>query len=693
MPVAHIPVHIGRNVRWIAILLALAASLRITPRSLFAQDYPITPIPVIQGDDLATPLNEKWVDTVGVVTGVTPTGLYLQDPVGDGDPQTSDGIFVYTRNRPSVRTGDCVLIQGGYVSEFYEKTELSRVKGVRQSNDCPVSTVTPVPVTLPGLYSDPVALLERLEGMLVEVVDLEGQVHGPIRRYEGGDAEFALLPGDLSAFTSGGRVFHDEPHELSGLVYVSGALGARLPDLDWGDRVAVGRITGDERRVRGVLDYNFGKYQFIPLPQEPVQVEKHHPPSPVEAQPPGQDEFTICTFNLWGMGTGSEQYPDPAEYQLQMGRRAQVIANELAGCTIIGLQETGAPEDAANLAALLREDFGLDYAAWAFPGPESDNPEFPLTNSFLTRNDRVVVDNAELRQGCSPTNYQVPATPGHCPFGQYDLHGRPPLVIDATVSGDWGEPYPIRVISNHWKSKAGDERVNVLRRIAQARHVAGLVQETLDTDPSAHVVVLGDLNDYFVSEPVTALRDGVQPPLFHTYDLLPALNRYTYIFNGGSQVLDHILATESMLPALAEVRPIRISADFAESEFVDPSPSARHVSDHDPVLLRVRPDGVASLGGDVGFGGVTIELVDDASVMQASGVSDDQGEFRLWDIPPGHWTVRLTPPDGVELAPHTLKMDLPANPAMLPNIDARHRSIEASAAAALLAPALLAANR
>ena len=59
------------------------------------------------------------------------------------------------------------------------------------------------------------------------------------------------------------------------------------------------------------------------------------------------------------------------------------------------------------------------------------------------------------------------------------------------MTGAWREPITLTVVNNHWKSKAGDETVNAVRRTDQARHVATLVQAKLDADPNALVAVLG----------------------------------------------------------------------------------------------------------------------------------------------------------------------------------------------------------
>jgi uncharacterized protein len=66
----------------------------------------------------------------------------------------------------------------------------------------------------------------------------------------------------------------------------------------------------------------------------------------------------------------------------------------------------------------------------------------------------------------------------------------------------------------------------------------------------ADVVVLGDLNDFQFSPSVAALKtgtaDGSGPPILtDLIATLPKNQQYTYVFNGVSQVLDHILVTRA----------------------------------------------------------------------------------------------------------------------------------------------------
>ncbi len=601
----------------------------------------LTPIYAIQGDGLETPLAGQDVNVLGIVTGVGPVGFYLQDPTGDDNPASSDGIYVYLGRKPALAAGDCVLVRHAAVSEFYEKTELKEAGGISQVEGCPTPGPTASPALLPQRHISPTAIFEPLEGMLVSLQSLTGTVQGPTKRFDSGDVEMALVVDGVSPYLPGGRVYQSRAGDMDGLIFLSGALGAELPDAAWGDRVTVGADGGP---VLAVLDYNFGKYQLMLLPGAPVTVE------PVSAvvdnlPPTPEDAFTVCAFNLLGLGRGREQHPDADDYAQQLYKRAVAIAEGLNGCPIIGLQETGTPEDAENLAQLLSDEFGLPYSAVAIAGPNSSDPDFPLTNSLLARTDRVTVVAAESVQGCSRLSFGVRSQPGLCPSAQFPFFDRPPLVVDVAVAGPWGDPYPLTVIVNHWKSKGGDESNNLVRRIFQAQRVAALVQARLDADPEAHVVVLGDLNDYYTSAPVRILQEQTSPPLLHAFDNLSPADRYTYIFNGGSQALDHILYSRGMQTAFAGIDPLRISADFPVYAEMDPTTVYR-ASDHDPLVLTLRPEGAGWVGGDLLMAGVGVELVGEDGSAVAQAVSDALGQFRLFGIVPGRYGLRYTPPAG-----------------------------------------------
>jgi predicted extracellular nuclease len=107
------------------------------------------------------------------------------------------------------------------------------------------------------------------------------------------------------------------------------------------------------------------------------------------------------------------------------------------------------------------------------------------------------------------------------------------------------------------------------------------VQQILAVDKKADVVVLGDLNDYQYSPAVSALRtgtaDGSGPAILtDLISTLPADQQYTYVFNGVSQVLDHILV--SAATPVASYQVVHINAEFTDQ-----------TSDHDPQVVHLTP--------------------------------------------------------------------------------------------------------
>ena len=139
------------------------------------------------------------------------------------------------------------------------------------------------------------------------------------------------------------------------------------------------RITAaDGAPAAAILDYNFGKYQLLLLPGSRVEMVSGAERTPAKATPASDMEFTLCSYNLMRMGSGSAQHPDPADYDHELRRRAAAIADWLAGCTVIGLQEAGQPRDVELLATLLTNEYGLPYMATALPGPQSNNLELSL---------------------------------------------------------------------------------------------------------------------------------------------------------------------------------------------------------------------------------------------------------------------------------------------------------------------------
>jgi hypothetical protein len=157
----------------------------------------------------------------------------------------------------------------------------------------------------------------------------------------------------------------------------------------------------------------------------------------------------------------------------------------------------------------------------------------------------------------------------------------------------------IIMIGNHLNSKGGDDplfgryqppvRSSEVQRHQQALVIHDFVEDILAEESKANIVVTGDINDFEFSDTTDILETGDanrngQQVLTSLLKLLPANERYTYVFDGNSQTLDQTLVSDAMLDArIGEVDVVHVNSEF------DPQDS-----DHDPQVTRFSPGGVAT---------------------------------------------------------------------------------------------------
>jgi predicted extracellular nuclease len=156
---------------------------------------------------------------------------------------------------------------------------------------------------------------------------------------------------------------------------------------------------------------------------------------------------------------------------------------------------------------------------------------------------------------------------------------RKPLVGQFVRSGR-----TIFAIANHFNSKGGDQplfgryqppgRSSETQRHQQATAVKSFVDQILAIDASADVVVLGDLNDFEYSQTTSILTAGGS--LLDLPQTLPLNERYTYDYQGNSQVLDHILLGGALKSTAYGYDIVHVNSEFASQ-----------ISDHEPQVVRV----------------------------------------------------------------------------------------------------------
>jgi uncharacterized protein len=284
-------------------------------------------------------------------------------------------------------------------------------------------------------------------------------------------------------------------------------------------------------------------------------------------------------------------------------RHADLIVNHLRSPDVLAIEEiqdnNGAVNDAVTDASVTWNK--LIAAIQAAGGPvyqyrqidpvddrDGGEPGGNIRVGFLFRTDRGVsfID----RPGGGSTNGtavinnmsgpQLSFSPGRVdPQNPAWSDSRKPLAGEFRMHGK-----KVFVIANHFNSKGGDQplfgrfqpptRSSEAQRHAQAQVVNDFVDQIHAADPNANVIVLGDINDFEFSETVEILEGGVLTSLMHT---LPQSERYSYDFEGNSQVLDQILVSTNLL----ENFPIDYDPVHVNSEFAD------QASDHDPQVARL----------------------------------------------------------------------------------------------------------
>jgi predicted extracellular nuclease len=601
-----------------------------------------TPIYTIQGSGDVSPLVGMVVTTTGIVTGVRSNGFYIQDPAGDGNPATSDGVFVFTSTAPAVAVGYGVQVTGT-VAEFVPAadplsppvTELTFPSVLQLSGGNPL----PAPVLITAADTPPtgtIQQLERLEGMRVSVSTLNvvaptlGSVDEVNATATSNGVFVGVIPTLPRPFREPGIRADDPPPPGSGVtippvprfdgnpervrVDSDALLGASALDVATG-----ASVTG----LVGPMDYAFRTYTVLPDPPavSPPPVATGGMAALPVADPTNM-ELTVAAFNLERFfdtvndPSISEPVLTPTAFANRLNKASLAIRNFLKFPDVVGVEEM---ENLATLQALAAK-VSADAVAASQPDPQYQ--------AFLVEgNDIGGIDVGYLVKAA----LVAPATPRVTVnavvqenalelFVNPDLttellNDRPPLRLDAVVHHANGASFPLTVIVNHLRSLNGVDdnspgsngwatvghRVRAKRR-AQAESLANLIQARQVASPSERILVLGDFNAFEFNdglvdsigtllgtptppaEVVLASPDLVNPDLV---DVLPAspAERYSYSFDGSAQTLDHVLVNSALQSATSARRSehARIGADFPETARNNPNTAVR-LSDHDPVV-------------------------------------------------------------------------------------------------------------
>ncbi len=589
---------------------------------------PYTPIYEVQGNGAASPLAGMEVSIEGVVVGDFQNnasvddgnlnGFHVQDPTGDGDASTSDGIFVFAPGGMDVAVGDVVRVHGS-VSEFNGMTEITASEILPCSSG---GSVAPTALSLPVASLDD---FEPYEGMLVtfpqalyiaeyfnfdrfnEIV-LSSERHlTPTAEVEpGAPAIQAAQEFLLDSITLDDGRTNQNPDPA---IHPNGGIFDLTNLFRGGDTVA---------NVTGVLDFSFGLYRI-----QPTQGADYTNANPRPAEPEDVGgSLKVASFNVLNYFTtltSSGNICGPQQNQECRGadtaeeferQRDKIIAALVEiDADVVGLIEIeNHPADVptADLVSRLNDVLGAgtyDYVATGAIGTDAIRLAFIYKPASVS----LVGDYAVLDTSVDPRFL--------------DDFNRPVLAQTFQDNSTGGV---VTVAVNHLKSKGsdcndindpdtGDGQGNCnLTRLAAAEALV----DWLASDPTGSgdedFLIIGDLNSYDKEDPIDAIREGSDDTLGTGDDYTDLLfqfigeDAYSYVFDGQIGYLDHALAIQPLLDEVTGATVWHINADEPDLIDYDMSfkqdaqdaiyaPDPYRSSDHDPVIVGL--DLVATCNG------------------------------------------------------------------------------------------------
>ncbi|WP_223838349.1 endonuclease/exonuclease/phosphatase family protein [Saccharopolyspora pogona] len=566
----------------------------------------------VQGITRTSPMAGKVVRFPGIVTATrtfgSARGFWLQDPEPDNDPRTSEGIFVVTGSvTTDVAVGDAVTVTGA-VAEYRPSfgspttTELTSATWTTASrgNELP-DAVAITENTVPDQYiPEPGGSIESLplepskyaldfwaahEGELISIVD--ARAVGGTTAYN--ELYVTTKPNEHPT-ARGGSVYLGYDATNSGIVKVQSLIPFSeqpFPQANVGDV-----LTGI---TSGPVEYSqFGGYTV----QASILGElKDNGLVREVTRPQKGGELAVATYNVENLSAVDEQ--------AKFDGLASGIVKHLSSPDIVTLEEiqdnngpAGANDGVVAADQTLKRFVDAIVAAggpryeWRQIDPQDmtdgGQPGGNIRVGFLFNPKRVsfvdrpggdattavdVVTNEKSKPHLSVSPGRV--DPGNAAW----QNSRKPLVGEFVFQGK-----AVFVVANHFASKGGDQSVHGInqppnrssevQRVKQAEVLRAFIDKLLAADPKANVVVAGDLNDYQFSPTLQTLTQG--GALTALINTLPENERYSYVFEGRSQALDHMLVSRT--PRQVDYDVVHINSEFAMQS-----------SDHDPQIVRFQP--------------------------------------------------------------------------------------------------------
>lgn len=583
----------------------------------------LTSIPAIQGNGSSSPLLGSSRTVRGIVTAVLPglRGWFVQDETGDGDPATSDGLFVFNGALPiAVEVGERVQVTGTVVefAGFAGNPTVTELVSPSALAKLGLGQVAPTVVALPEAQEGE---LERHEGMLVTLTGpltvsqnffqgrygqvtlaAQGRLFKPTQWHRPGTPA-ALAMADDNARR---RIVLDDG--ASSESFFSGVENpAPIPYIGADNTLRAGDTVA---AVTGVID--FGRITSGTGAEAIVDYKIHPTVAPlftrVNTRPAAPaavgGTHRVGSFNVLNWfttfgdgstasgGSGAGCLPSGttadcrgADNLAEFVRQRDKIVRAIAAldADVLGLMELQRNGGAATQALVDALNAHVGAGTWAVvPEPATGVGTDAIQVGLIYRPARVQRVGAALSDTAA-------------------IHNRPPL---AQAFEPVGGGARVLVVVNHFKSKGCDGATGAeldagdgqgcfnSRRVLQAQALRSFVSSALAQAGTASAIVLGDLNAYAQEDPVhTLTSDGFLADQAARFGA--ATDHYSFVFDGEAGALDHALASAAAAARVTgvahwhintdEPSVIDYNTDFKPQDLYTVSPW--RASDHDPVLI------------------------------------------------------------------------------------------------------------
>lgn len=548
---------------------------------------PLVKIHDIQGTGGDSPLDGERVSIEGVVVADEETfdslaGFFVQeeDFDVDGDPLTSEGIFVFNHAGNDVNIGDVVRVEGT-VDERFGNTQLTDFVEIAvldtNSNAASPSTVI-YPLTSIGD-------MERYEGMLVKFTqDLVISEYFNYDRFgeivvglPSPGYERPMQPNALYEPGSADAIALREFHELS-RISIDDGKSSQNPDevvhpIFRNDFTLQNSFRGGDKvgGLQGAIYYSFGEHKLYPNGHETYVA------NPRPGVPNVGGDIKVATLNVLNYfltiddrsnncGPNQNENCRGADTELEFERQRMKILNALyeMDADVIGLIEmenTPGVEPMADIVAGLNAMLGADiydYVDAGLAGPDVIKVGIIYNKWTVTQTDETAVLDSD--------DFLDPNNLG-------DDKNR--AAVAATFKEQHGNGR-FSVVVNHFKSKGspcgpGDDEApgeftgscNLTRTLAAQKLV-----EWIGTNPTGAEdtdwLIIGDLNSYDKEDPIDVLVGAGYTDLLRMYD---GEDAYSYVFDGEFGYLDYILSSASMTPQVTGAAAWNLNSD--EPDIID----------------------------------------------------------------------------------------------------------------------------